>query len=649
MAVTFSDTFTDTDGTLLTDHVPDVNTAGGGWTRAAGLVPYYIITSNKAAVQTNSGTYTFDAGAANGVYSGQAVVVNFSASRFFANFRRVDANNEWRLRIESGGTAVRVYKTLGGVSTNTQYSLGFTLSTSFSWSVDLNGSNITVTISDGSNSFTAGSPIVDSDHGSATIMGFNAGGSATYTSFDNIQFDAAATDFIDIGSPKPYQVIQRTGSTADIEISGAYSGTPAAVEARFDGGSWTTIDASPSGGTYSGTLTSQSGQGTLEVRFANDTAINNSISNVGVGDVFVIAGQSNAEGRLTNDQDYAGSLIASMFTEADNWVELQDPSDSDSTDGSVWPLLTTLHMADQGVPVAFITTADGATGLSTPDAHWKVGGSNYTNAIAQVTASGVNGVKAVLYFQGERDVVNGVSQSTYHTDLVAMAAGFAAAMPGSPPTIVAVINEATGTDAEIDEIRAAQIQGWADANILPGPVTVDVDLSAGDSLHFATDAEGELLADRWWLAIDGAFFGGSYGTAPRIVSATYVDDIVTLTYDQDLAAGTTYGGYTFLDDASPIIVTTATRAGTRAVELDLASIPSGTVKKAIFASGRDAHGEDVPTNVGGMPAAPEEFEVVPYDASSSVSGGVSQSSSFSSQLSPSFSTTLPPLLAIIGG
>ena len=103
---------------------------------------------------------------------------------------------------------------------------------------------------------------------------------------------------ITVTSPQSYQILQRNGANvADIVISGTYSGTPTAIEASFRLGAWQTIVATPAGGVYSGTLTAQAvGQGTLTVRFTNDTSQAAQIINLGIGDVFLVAGQSNAAG-----------------------------------------------------------------------------------------------------------------------------------------------------------------------------------------------------------------------------------------------------------------------------------------------------------------------------------------------------------------
>ena len=201
--------------------------------------------------------------------------------------------------------------------------------------------------------------------------------------FDNFQETDLATagvgTNITITSPEAYQIIQRgSNNTASIPITGTYTGSPTAIEARWNNGAWTTIVASPAGGTFSGTLTGQTaGQGTLEVRHANNTANNASVSNVGVGEVFVVAGQSNAEGQGTYMQQWINNgFVPGLFGNDNHWRLLADPFDSSynqvdsvSNDttlpaGSVWPLVGSYLMATTSVPVAFVPTPKGATAIS---------------------------------------------------------------------------------------------------------------------------------------------------------------------------------------------------------------------------------------------------------------------------------------------
>ena len=207
------------------------------------------------------------------------------------------------------------------------------------------------------------------------------------------------------------------------------------MEGRFNGGAWTPLTSySESGLTFSGTLPSQAqGQGTLEIRCTAHPSEYNTVSDIGIGDVFIIAGQSNAVGQGTSNQAYSGSLKATLFANSYTYENCLDPTDSsvDQVDtvsldpfptGSVWPLIATEIMADQNVPVMFIPCAKGGTAIS----QWQPGvnhqdrstlyGSMIYRALQQS-----NGVKAVLWWQGESDALAGQSPAYYSAQLAALA------------------------------------------------------------------------------------------------------------------------------------------------------------------------------------------------------------------------------------
>ncbi len=124
-----------------------------------------------------------------------------------------------------------------------------------------------------------------------------------------------------ITTPVQYQSRQINSSNqASIPITGTYTGTPTAIEASFNGGAYATIDAAPAAGSYSGTLASQAaGQGTLSVRFTNDTSVTATTTFVTLTDVFVLAGDARAEGRLTSTQSYTGSGRMPCYRQDDAW------------------------------------------------------------------------------------------------------------------------------------------------------------------------------------------------------------------------------------------------------------------------------------------------------------------------------------------
>lgn len=107
---------------------------------------------------------------------------------------------------------------------------------------------------------------------------------------------------------QPYRVFQRDIPTNEgsILLEGTYTGgTPSTVEAYFDtggGGTWGTLDnLSIAGGAWSGSIQAAPGTGTVYVRgtFTGPTYSTDSVTPIMVGDIFIIAGQSNAEGWAT--------------------------------------------------------------------------------------------------------------------------------------------------------------------------------------------------------------------------------------------------------------------------------------------------------------------------------------------------------------
>jgi hypothetical protein len=366
---------------------------------------------------------------------------------------------------------------------------------------------------------------------------------ATALNTDPYDFFAAATGTVTITTPARYKTFQRTtnglaggtpgGTTGAIAITGTYTGTPTAIRARFNGGSWATIDASPSGGTYSGSLTGQAeGQGALDVDFSNDSSVTSSKADIGIGEVFLVAGQSNAEGRLDSARSYThGSLKATVFREDDAWADGNDPTDTGTADGSLWPLLATRIMAEEGVPVAFITTAEGSTNLSTGDANWaSPSGTSFTASKTQVTQSGVNSVRAVLFYQGEGDVLNSVARATHLAALENMADAYATDVAGAPKTIPIQIGF---QGAGVDNVRLAIGDSWdTNSNCLGGVCVYDISNETHPGDTAGTVGEGQTIADRIWAVLSDNFYGGSHsGRGPLTTAATYSGSEIYVDFD----------------------------------------------------------------------------------------------------------------------
>lgn len=298
-------------------------------------------------------------------------------------------------------------------------------------------------------------------------------------------------------SPVQYQVIQRNEkNVGDIVVYGVYVGDLQSVEARWGPEfAWQTIDNSPSGGVFSGTLSNQpAGQYTLEVRPSNDINSVTRIDNVGIGDVFVLAGQSNADGQTANPQTYSHPTIKATMFKDGLWQELADPLGAGN--GNYFILVADAVQNDQNVPVALIPTAQGSTAISS----WQKGKTYYDRMISRVLAAGVS-PKAVLWHQGESDAIAGTSQATYNSLLDAMANDIKSDL-GCPVMACKIHN------VPVDEtaVNAAIAEAWEDnANVLQGPDFSDLTTSP-DAYHFETDAEAITAASRWWTIMQAEWY-----------------------------------------------------------------------------------------------------------------------------------------------
>ncbi|WP_372897417.1 sialate O-acetylesterase [Stieleria sp.] len=390
------------------------------------------------------------------------------------------------------------------------------------------------------------------------------------------------SDSITLTSPKantPHQRDEGT-DTAEVDVAGTYIAEtdPASIEWRHNGGTWATLDASPSGGTFSETVTVPMGQGDFEVRFSDQTDVTASKALVTVGDIYIVAGQSNAVGQLGSAQTYShASLTALMYQQAaSDWAELADPTHTGTSSGSYWLKLATELMASDNVPVAFIFTAVSSTNLVTGGAAWKptpTYGTTLTNAVARVTAANVNGARAVLWDQGETDATDG---ATYANELQAYSDLIDAFQTLTGFSSLKLITVSVGhtpgaTAASVDAVRQAQLDASvADADIFLGPVCY-----TRSGIHWGTDADALYMGALWYYAIQRAFESGTV-KHPELSSLAINDDTFELTFDADLKSGDTYPTALFsIDDGGAVTVSAATYVSARRVDVQAAASLSG--------------------------------------------------------------------------
>ena len=287
------------------------------------------------------------------------------------------------------------------------------------------------------------------------------------------------------------------------------------MEASFNGGGWTRLCDAPTGGAFSGTIANQTaGQGTLSVRWIGNPDSVVTVATVGVGDVFVVAGQSNAVGFTESNQSYShATLKACLFGNDYNWKNLTDPTDintnqvdavsSDSSlGGSLWPSLATSYMAGQGCPCAFVPCAFSGSKIE----NWQPGANHQDRTTlygSMVYRALQTGCKCVLWWQGEQDAVVATSRAQYNSWLDTLANAIASDLGVKlMPCKIEILND-DPYNFSTANVNGAIGDAWADnSNVLTGP-----DFSADDwgSPHYGSANAVAVVAPAWWSALRTAF------------------------------------------------------------------------------------------------------------------------------------------------
>ncbi|WNR42991.1 sialate O-acetylesterase [Paenibacillus roseipurpureus] len=227
---------------------------------------------------------------------------------------------------------------------------------------------------------------------------------------------ALAADTISISTPGSYTVIQRDDTnSASVVIKGNYSaGTYTAIQAQavlMSGGNgvpvgWTTIVANPAsaGGNYSGSLKlSAGGWYQLQVQLLSGSSVvaTATVNKIGVGEVFLAAGQSNSANCGETKVTPADDRVAAMNYNTGGWAFGADPlPGADCSGGSPWTGMAELLHETLQVPIGLISTGKGSTSVL----DWQPGGTLYPRISAALSKVGPKGIRAALWHQGEGDL-----------------------------------------------------------------------------------------------------------------------------------------------------------------------------------------------------------------------------------------------------
>ena len=307
-------------------------------------------------------------------------------------------------------------------------------------------------------------------------------------------------------APADYQVIQRSrDNEASVQIAGELSAElPAGevvIEARLgdqqQSGPWLRVEGNVKGRELRGKVSAPAGGWwLLEVRVSVDGGefARGVIPHLGVGELFVVAGQSNSANHGEERQTPKSGRVATF--DGRSWRLAADPQPGASGEGgSFMPPLGDAIVAQEAVPVGFIACGVGATsvrewlprGARFPnpptienrverqaDGSWASKGEAYDAFIARIKPLGKNGFRAVLWHQGESDANQQDSSRTlegklYRDYLERLIRDSRSDLGWDVPWFVAQASYHVPGDESSDEIRAAQSSLWRDGIALQGP------------------------------------------------------------------------------------------------------------------------------------------------------------------------------------
>ncbi|MDH4391459.1 MAG: sialate O-acetylesterase [Aquabacterium sp.] len=339
-------------------------------------------------------------------------------------------------------------------------------------------------------------------------------GPQSYVDVDHVRLSASAAAF-EVRSPQARQVIQRTGTTTDVAVRGTAPGADQ-VQARlvaragYAGAStaWAPL-AVDNTGRYAGVVPAVAGGWyDLEVR-SQRGAVNlpvSAVERVGVGEVFIIAGQSNSANWGSAAQTPGDDRVSALAAAYSGWQWARDPQPhANGGRGSPWPAFGTRFAADTGLPVAVVAVGVGGTVV----AQWQPTASLYPRLKSAIQALGQRGFRAVLWHQGETDAYRCTSTDAYVALLNTLIKASRDEAGWPVPWGVATASQLPSATAVCKQaIDAAQAQVVANTpGVFAGPNTNGY-FAAGltwDRVHF--NAEGLTTHGQAWVQALGQWGG----------------------------------------------------------------------------------------------------------------------------------------------
>ena len=344
---------------------------------------------------------------------------------------------------------------------------------------------------------------------------------------------------VTLDSPRDYAVFQRSSIEAGAILVRGSADVPCdAAEARIDNRAWQPIPArapcafdgriaAPAGGWYG-----------VEVRVLGrgERIGGAGVEHAGVGEVFLISGQSNSTNYGEEAQRTRTGMVAT-FNGAD-WRLANDPQpgvQDDSRQGSFLPAFGDAMYEHYKVPVGVASVGSGGTSVrqwlprgdrfrSPPtsarfvvaagNGEWESTGQLFDGMLERIGQLGPRGFRAVLWHQGESDAHQGpgheIEPAEYRRMMERLIREMRARAGWDFPWFVAQVSYHDPVDSGTPAIRAAQESLWKEGLAIEGPdtdsLTGEYRQNHGAGVHMSAiglQAHGKLWAAKVEAWLDG--------------------------------------------------------------------------------------------------------------------------------------------------
>ncbi|MHB9005390.1 MAG: alpha-L-fucosidase [Limisphaerales bacterium] len=331
-----------------------------------------------------------------------------------------------------------------------------------------------------------------------------------------------------LDSPLDHQVFQRsTAGEGGIRVSGRAPAGTDRIEAQI-GGDWRPLEFKTADGTFDAVLNVPAGGWhvcRVRATGAGKLFATVEVSHVGVGEVFVVAGQSNSANHGEEKLSSATGLVAAF--DGTRWQPARDPQPGASgSGGSFIPPLGDALAARFKVPVGFVACGIGATSVrewlpkgatfphpptltsrvrQLPDGGWESDGAAFSMLTTRLKSLGPRGFRAVLWHQGESDAnqqdpTRTLPGELYRKHLEQLIRESQRELGWDVPWFVAQVSYHVPGDEASPDIRAAQKSLWDAGLALEGPDTDglkgELREAQGQGVHFSGAGLREHAA-RW--------------------------------------------------------------------------------------------------------------------------------------------------------